>query len=553
VVRPVLVAQTGIVFAAVLALAGCTHHLSTDTAGTQQESANVDQAAKILTYVTGLLNGLGDYDSVETNVRDIFDMNDAARRAVETGVPPSLVSQLNQWIILQSPLADWRREPLLAGLPAPLQKLPPLADLETMGFSAPDGVELRQAIWLRNLSNWAAGETQNDLERAKRLFDWVVRNIQLDASEDVDAPRLAWHTLLLGHGPAIDRAWLFMLLARQQGLEVVMLACPSADDSTPRAWVPALALDDELYLFEPALGFPIPGPDGRPATLAQVADDDGLLRQLDLDAEHPYEMTAARVREVTALIEASPMYLAQRMALLESQLAGDQKVVLSVDASALAKRLRDYKHVTDAQIWTLPYERLAAQAKLGVKGKQRLAAEFEPFVVPFPREVKKKVEMVPALWKGRVLHLLGEFAGEAGAMRYYQISRPSESGLARGPAILQEERTDLRGKVTDDEWRQAANRYSQLAPVAKQDASYWLGLIAFENQIYTTAADYFAKRTIDADVNSPWRAGALYNLARAEEALDQTDDAVSLYREIDSPQRHGNLLRARWLEQKRAF
>lgn len=536
-----------------IALAGCPHQLSTETTSAQQET-NVDQAADILGYVAGVLNGLGSYDSVDTNARDIFDMNDAARRALETGVPGSLVSQLNQWIILQSRLADWRRDPLLATLPEQLQKLPQLADLETMGFSPPDGIELRQAMWLRDASNWAAGETQNDLERAKRLFDWVVRNIQLDATDDADAPRLAWHTLLLGHGPAIDRAWLFMLLARQQGLDVVMLACPPTDgDSPPQPWVPALVLNEELYLFEPALGLPIPGPDGRPATLAQAAGDDGLLRQLDLDDEHPYEMTSARLQAVTAMIEASPMYLSQRMALLESQLAGEQKVVLSVDAASLADSLRQCKHVADARVWALPYERLAAQARLGLKGKQRLAAEFEPFVVPFPREVKKKVVMVPALWKGRVLHLLGEFSGEEGAMRYYQVSRPSESELARGPAILQEERADLRGKITNDEWRQAANRFSQLAPMAKHNASYWLGLIAFESQNYTTAADYFAKRTIDVDVNSPWRAGALYNLARAEEALDQTEDAVSVYRQIESPQRHGNLLRARWLEEKRAF
>src|SRR5262249_21223798 len=158
----------------------------------------------------------------------------------------------------------------------------------------------------------------------------------------------------------------------------------------------------------------------------QVAGDDGLLRQLDLDGEHPYDMTAARVQAVTALIEASPMYLAQRTSVLESQLAGDQKAVLSLDAAGPGGGLRGCQHNAESRIWTLPYERLAAQARLGVKGKQRLAAEFEPFVVPFPRQLKKKMEMVPALWRGRVLHLLGKFSGDGGAMRFYQISRPSD-------------------------------------------------------------------------------------------------------------------------------
>src|SRR5581483_2030764 len=77
-----------------LALAGCNHQLPTEATTAQQETASVEQATDILDYVTGLLNGLGNYDSVESNPFDIIDLNAAARRAVETGVPPSLVSQL---------------------------------------------------------------------------------------------------------------------------------------------------------------------------------------------------------------------------------------------------------------------------------------------------------------------------------------------------------------------------------------------------------------------------------------------------------------------------
>jgi tetratricopeptide (TPR) repeat protein len=537
----------------ILAVTGCTHQVQVSTTSSnQQEMANVDQATKILTYVAGVLNGLGDYDTVDTNSRDILDYNEAARRALETGVPPSLVSQLNQWIILQAPLADWRRDPLLDTLPDPLKKSPQLQDLETMGFSPPDGIDLRQAIWLRNVSNWAAGETQDDLQRARLLFDWVVRNIQLDPADNDDPPRLAWHALLLGHGTATDRTWLFMLLARQQGLDVVTLAESADGDNLPRPWLPALLHGGELYLFEPALGLPLPGPKREGiATLAEVADDDGLLRQLDLDDEHRYDMTSSRLQTVSALIEASPMYLAQRMALLESQLAGEQKVVLSIDAAALAERLRECKRVAASQLWTLPYERLVAQAKLGTKGKQRLAVDFEPYMVPFPRQVKKKVELLPALWKARVLHLLGEFTGDGGAMKYYQIARPSDGEIARGPALERDRQEELRGRVTNEEWQHSVNRYAQLAPVAKHDASYWLGLIAYERRNYKSATDFFVKRTIDVDPNSPWRAGAYYNLARAYEALGQTKDAISFYRDIESPQRTGNLLRARWLEEKR--
>ncbi|HET6879966.1 MAG TPA: tetratricopeptide repeat protein [Pirellulales bacterium] len=529
--------------------AGCDNAAPPTTTAPQGETSKVEQAVHILDYVAGLLNSPAETDVVESTSWDILDYNEAARRALESGVPPVLVPQLNQWIVLQSPLADWHRDPLLDTLPGELRRLPQVKDLDTMGFSPPDGIDLRQAIWLRDASNWAAGATQDDLERSRRIFDWIVRNIQLDPPYDEDTVRRqAWQALLLGHGPAEDRAWLFTLMARQQGLDVVMLATGQEDAAEP--WLPALFHEGELYLFDPSLGLPIPGPEGKGiATLSQVAADDSLLRHLDVDDDHRYGRSAAEIEQVTVLIEASPMYLSQRMALLESQLAGEQSVVLSVDASALADRLHEVKHVSDVRLWSLPYERLAEQALKGRKGRQKIAGDFEPFMVPFPRQIKKKTELTPALWKGRVLHVLGQFTGEPGAMKYYQIARPSDQDLARGPALTAVEQEDLRGKVPPDEWTAAGERFLKIAPVAKHYASYWLGLIAFERNDYKTAANYFSKRTLDVNPDTPWRSGALYNLARAEELLGRNDDAVELYRQIESPQRHGNLLRARWLEE----
>jgi tetratricopeptide (TPR) repeat protein len=531
-------------------IAGCNRAAPPTTSSSGNDNlAKVEQAVDILNYVAGLLNSPAESDAVESSSWDILDYNEAARRALESGVPAVLVPQLNQWIVLQSPLADWQRDPLVDTLPDELRRLPQVKDLETMGYSPPDGIDLRQAIWLRDASNWAAGATQDDLERARRIFDWIVRNIQLDPPyDDATVRRQAWQTLLLGHGPAADRAWIFILMARQQGLDVVMLADAGGKDELAEPWLPALFHEGELYLFDPALGLPLPGPEGKGvATLSQVVADDALLRRLDLDDEHRYGKAAADLEKVTVLIEASPMFLSQRMALLESQLAGEQSVVLSVDATALAGRLRSAKHVGEVRLWPLPFERLAEQALAGRKGRQKIAGDFEPFMVPFPRPLKKKIELTPALWKGRVRHVLGQFTGEQGAMKYYQLARPSDQDIARGPSLTEVEMEDLRGKVPSDEWNAAGQRYLQIAPVAKHYASYWLGLIAYERDDYKTAANYFSKRTLDVNPNTPWRSGALYNLARAEESLERHDDAIELYQQIESPQRHGNLLRARWL------
>ena len=52
---------------------------------------------------------------------------------------------------------------------------------------------------------------------------------------------------------------------------------------------------------------------------------------------------------------------------------------------------------------------------------------------------------------------------------------------------------------------------------------------------------------LDADLEIPWKPSARYNLARSYEQLGEFDKAIEVYRDDDSPQRAGNLLRARWL------
>ncbi len=54
-----------------------------------------------------------------------------------------------------------------------------------------------------------------------------------------------------------------------------------------------------------------------------------------------------------------------------------------------------------------------------------------------------------------------------------------------------------------------------------------------------------------AKPTSPWQAAARYNLARCYEAEGQLAKAIEIYEsDTDSPQSHGNRLRARWLKDK---
>jgi tetratricopeptide (TPR) repeat protein len=540
------------------------------------------QNADVFAYVSGLLNGLGEFDSAISQTDDIYRLNAAALRILERGVPSTLLSQLNQWSRLQQPLAGWQREPLLDTLPVELGELPQVTGIDSLTFVPTDGIELRQAVWLRDISTWAAGEAHDDLERASRLFDWLIRNIQLDADDEAVSYRLPWQTLLLGHGTAEERAWLFTLLARQQRLTVVVLALPTGADKPLRFWLPALLHEGELYLFDTAMGLPIAAADGESvAALSAVADDDALLRQLDLDAEHPYAVQSKDAAGVIALVEASPTYLAQRMALLESRLSGKEKLVLSVNATALAEQARACRGVADARLWLLPHQRQASMGSLNREERQQMAIDFEPFALPFLEAANKKAGFTPALWKARDLHLLGKLAGHDGAARYYQLARIADSEIGRfndakrGDIVpddpdpnaivpgwvrfiteVQEfDRETKRhfevnqpGPSEIERWRKAAALYMDTARFTKQLASYWLGLLAYERGDYATAIDYLERRTLAVWPNGAVAGGAWYNLGRAYEAQGDIEQAIASYERDESPQRHGNRLRARRLK-----
>ena len=370
---------------------------------------------------------------------------------------------------------------------------------------------------------------------AERLFDWTVRNIQLEPDAELKArqgnPHRPFQTLLLGRGQAIDRAWLFMLLARQQGLDVVLRGSRRQRVATStRPVLAALVTDDNLYLFDCRLGLPIPGPQGKGvATLAQLAADDALLRRLDLDAEHPYPLASDDLQHVMVFVEASPANLSRRMALVESRLSGKQKVVLTSAGGALAERLKKIDHVGDVKLWPWPFEMALAQAKLGTDDmKNREMAVFQT---------------QPELLKARSLDFKGDFDGADGAKKIYLQARLSDEQLREfklPPDVAQHVRREDISRVE----AQLVVAFQR----AREDATYWLGLVVFQQEDYPSAIDWFAKRTLEATPHGPWTSGARYNLGRTYEATGEIAKAIAAYQsDTDSPQSPGNQLRARWL------
>jgi hypothetical protein len=131
------------------------------------------------------------------------------------------------------------------------------------------------------------------------------------------------------------------------------------------------------------------------------------------------------------------------------------------------------------------------------------------------------------LYKARVLYVKGQFAGDEGAIHYFQIAMPPLRSIA------------LSSADEDDKL---------LRVLAKMDAGYWSGLISYQQGNYRAALDYFLYRTLEKYPDGPWTTGARYNLARTYEADRKPQQAILIYASnTASPGAEGDLLRAKWL------
>ena len=585
-----------------LLLAGC-HRASDPTTSSSPGGPNAAATSsqyreELLTYAIDNLNRIEEFSSSDVleqilqrlnprngpQQQEIAGKGDALLSAwPEPEMQRQIVDRLKQWIRTQQPPAEWKLDPMVAALPKELAALPLVRGLDKMEFCRFDGYALQEAVWTRDVSQWARGDTLDDLERARSLFDWTVRNIQLEAETPGWIPQFPWETLLFGRGTATERAWVFILLARQQGIDAALLALPGERGLRP--WCVAVLIESNAYLFDPALGLPIPAPNGvtrdgagqlvvQPATLAQVAADDGLLRRLDADEKHPYRVESSELKHVVVLLEASPTYLARRMQLVESRLAGPQKMVLAAAPTAQAAHWKAAK-LTDVQLWLQPFATIQRRSHLTWEDTQMRLLSLLPFYMVYedrstsqgkqqdpqaPRQ--QKIQAAP-LGKGRMLYLKGRFVGQDGANQYFQLARPSNEELAAIQRVLVEETRRAAEQAIQNlspEERNAvesqieakaaylARAQMEFFLQAKQAASYWSGLIAYQRGNYSAAGDYFRKRTLEAAPNTPWRHGALYNLARTYEAAGDTQRAILQYQsDASSPGYQGDLLRAKWL------
>ena len=557
-----------------LVCAGCSgdanlSHHSMRRANLQDASVRHDELGKALGFLESL---------------DQFEPQAAAHEALRT---------LNRWIAKQSADEFWVEDPMLNELPSYLQRDVRDFKLSELHFFEKDMFFVEERIFLRNIARsvttceytdpligkWLAAtgerldaDQMRILESAGRLFDWTVRSIQLETSRPLQRrnkmtvgplPKsvnlqtgqtfggptdagpgemfYVWETLLKGRGDAIDRARVFVLLAQQQGIPVVMLGFEENEYVEPHPWLPAVLIANQLFLFDTALGLPIPRLDvAGIATLQDVLSRPETLRALDIESQ-TYPVTEKNVRRIVAWIASSGLALSKRMAMVERQLSGDRKTVLTVSPSTLADQLRSCPGVRKVGLWPISYSCARYRRRLSRKIK-----DDDHVPNPVARELHL-VSNLSELFRGRILHFRGQIDPQEqnkGAKSYFLMCRPPDAVIEK----LRSDPTIQRQIGLNQMASRELQARLQFLQLGKHTASYWLGQATFDNGEFVVARNWFEELTLAAQPNGAWKHGARYYLARTLEMLGEVTVAREIYVNDESPQRHGNLLRARFLE-----
>ncbi|MGD0783812.1 MAG: hypothetical protein ABSA30_13230, partial [Candidatus Aminicenantales bacterium] len=164
----------------VLLLAGCpsADRSSSGRAGGGRPDAAVQYADEMINHGIETLDRLEEFEAGEVCsqiVGRIVEMSHTRRLPAQGQSDPLLatcpepemlrqtVDRLNQWGQSQQAPADWKLDPLVRELPPSLADVPVVRDLGKIQFSVYDGFSLLEALWLRDLSQWARGTQADEL------------------------------------------------------------------------------------------------------------------------------------------------------------------------------------------------------------------------------------------------------------------------------------------------------------------------------------------------------------------------------------------------------
>ena len=454
---------------------------------------------------------------------------------------PNAIKNLNQFFSgtdLSEYLLDSAARAFLIAV-----KLPPeqIASIESPIWTLVDARHVEDCMMYQTIATRIAG-VGNDLSRVRRIFDWLVGQIQLVPAGSLGSPELGqayarpYDVLIRGlateeKGYWSERGWLFLSLCRQIGLDGGLITYTPPGGTEPVIWCTAILIDKTPYLFDTHIGLPVPSASGDGvATLSEAIHDPSILARLELPGRMPYPTTSAALKgsasKIGVLLDSSLRYFSPRMKLLQRSLAGKNFTILYRDP---AEQRDHWLEALGPDAGTVGLWDLPMNVERQLFGNPQFVASTEQALYLFqPR--------FPLLY-ARLKQLRGEFPD---AIQDYVNFRFAERALE----------TDRKTPIIPPV-QMALDVY----------ATYFLGTCHLE-QNNPAKARFFFEKTLEMlpeyGPGQPYfamfRWGAQTNLARLYEAQGEFAKATAYYSARDrTTQRQGDLVRAQALVWRNPF
>jgi hypothetical protein len=314
-------------------------------------------------------------------------------------------------------------------------------ELEGTNYSRLDANHIAACCLLSDAARGLAAEevgpdgkrvVQTPLERAAAAFAWVMREVRLgDAAQTISPEAVARspqgtpvdvlppeYILRRGVGSPRDRALVFLALLEQveskERLRGCLVIVPDKDKGNKSLWACGVVIGEspDLFLFDPRLGLPLPGPGGQGvATLKGVVADPAVLAQLNDKNAPPYDITPERAAKAELYSAPSLSAVAPRMRhLQETLLSGAVAARLWDDYLGDLDRLTKAAQVVDPKAKAHPspeavdilrnfLQREDGGADVGAPFPLRRLTGFtsnnDPAVPNLPRRVVYNLQLTP--------------------------------------------------------------------------------------------------------------------------------------------------------------
>ena len=258
------------------------------------------------------------------------------------------------------------------------------SEIRPASYSSLDPAYLSDCFYLRDAARSLDPSGLPPVEVARLGFAWVCRQLHIQPWElqgtgyiPAVPPTFA---LRRGHGSGLERAYVFLALLQQMGLDACLIGPPDAmkkptanpvvdKDGQPISvvqkgpfWAVGVRVGSEIALFEPWRGEPFPGPDGKGiGTLAQVKANPNQLKAWLENKPAPWDVTADDLKNGSVFLTVPLSSLSPRMAMLEQKIREETSVRLAMDPIALRDRFTaaapNGPGLSDVRFWNLGGDR----------------------------------------------------------------------------------------------------------------------------------------------------------------------------------------------------